>query len=209
MKTNKRGWSNRTFIPFLADEFKSLCAAQQLLTLIDMVKPLDVEPVKVKDFEGKDVWAKPLLVCKKANATRYTALAEDTVSNYFKKVFLDNVEDSSSPGTGAKLSKRFSSHSCRNAVASLLSACAVTDEDIAAHAATTAASLRQTYIRPIDDPYESLPHQCLQVQPFLAAKLLLPWLHTKFEPDGSGRCACSRLLSSKSSMEERASVAKA
>ena len=37
MKTNKRGWSNRTFIPFLADEFKSLCAAQQLLSLRKVV----------------------------------------------------------------------------------------------------------------------------------------------------------------------------
>ena len=78
---------------------------------------------------------------------------------------------------------------------------------IAHHCATSAESLRATYIRPIEDPYVPAPKDlpCVREQPFLAAKLLVPYVHLiTAEGDNSGLLQ----LASKSSMEEQPTGAK-
>ena len=104
------------FIPFLADKYKLLCAASQLLAYLDRVKQLDVAPINVPDLNDKPLLAKPLFICKKNQNSKYTPLKEDTLRNYFKIVFLDNVQDTMFPD--CKLSGQYKPHSCRNAVAS-------------------------------------------------------------------------------------------
>ena len=207
IKQHQGKWTSSTFVPELPPDFKNLCLCYALRRVYNKVLALGskVQQVSARTPDGNNVRLTPLFVFKVGKRKKITSsssnesynfmpLKESTIANYFSEYFTDNTE-------AAKNSKP---HSCRNAVASLLHAMQVPTAEIAAHIQTSAESLQATYIRPISDPYEPIPVDCIAAAAPLALKLWTVFVHHKTSKDGSP-CSCAKLISSNSSMEEQRS----
>jgi hypothetical protein len=197
-KTNKNGWTERIFIPKLADEFRSHCVATLVNSLAKYTKHLDPWKKEIKDINGNKVADTPLFTVVGKGSQNLQA-APATLAKYFRMFFLERMDDPLEPSK--TLSNRFQPHSCRNAVASALASFNVPHSLIATHCATTFASLSKTYICTIEQPLQ-VPHECVKAQPFLSAKLLTPFIHKTTFSEETKACQCSNLVSFKSSIEE-------
>lgn len=184
-KVKKGKWSAFTSIPVLAEEFRHLCAARVLLLLRERVRALDSVPTT--EVLHPDNGTKPKTTPLFITATKaHAPLKDQTIANKFKNGFLKNITDGEK-----KLSAKYKPHSCRNAVASTLSELQVPVNSIANHMQTSAENLTSTYITAVKRDW-TLPRACAAKHEFLAAKLLLPYVH--FQSGGDGKCKCDALL---------------
>ena len=218
IKQQQGKFSEYTWVPRLATQFKDLCmvyAVELLIKKVEQYKQAGRAPSLIMDSQPATplfCYAKKVRAEPDANAvSTLFPLKEGTISNYFKDYFLKQVADpgydsNNRPGCAAessvKLSDQYDSHSCRNAVASLavLAAANVPTVDIAGHMLCTADNLTSTYISPIVDPSD-YPAACLAAHSSLALKLLVPFIHYKTKDETAKTCKCSELTSKASSEE--------
>ena len=213
IKQKQGSWSQSTWVPRLNQQFKDLCMVYAVELLINKIKDFDAAQRPSVEMDGQATTPLFCYVKKVRQAAgddpvpTLFALRENTIANYFKKYFLDQVADAGyaennllDANSSIKLSAQYDAHSCRNAVASLLAAEHVPTVDIAGHMLCSADNLTSTYISPIVDPSD-YPAACLAAHSALALKLLVPFIHHKSKDDATNTCKCSELTSKASSEE--------
>lgn len=199
LKTKQGQWSQWTFVPEFAEEFRHMCLARTIRLYLERLgshgETTSIEASGFSNAAGPAI-ATPLLQYYKTKTRTFKPLAEDTVGNYFKQYFLDNVNRGTKDSH--PLSEEYKSHSARNAVASLMAAIKVPLANIAAHMLTSPESLQKTYIRAIDDP-SRYPTECIEKHTSLVGKMLTPTIHYITLDSDSGECKCSGFLASNAS----------
>ena len=189
-KNRQRQWSPYLFLPCLAPEYHLFCPYRVIKELEKRLATMQVAQVDV--YEGNGV--SPLMgtpvfnwVAKDGGIKR---MATDTISKYYKRVLLDQVE---SEIPAKMLGDFFTGHSARHAVASALYEYGLTPVAIAQHVGTSPATLEKTYIRPVERHWK-YPRRCVEDQPWPALKLMVPHVHwASYVRDKKNICDCTRL----------------
>ena len=193
-KMNKNSWSDYVFVPRLSSQFSNICLCTNIETVIALTSKEQVSQnpgVLHPDKPTTKVKGTPLLVyvaSKKHERVHLQQMAPGTISNYFKRAFLDNVHDG-----GSKLSASHSAHSSRHSVASALNDMGVSVSDISGLTLNSVNTLKSTYIRRVSRQWD-IPPVCISNHQALSVKLLIPFVHFITSGDDGSTCRCASLL---------------
>ena len=189
-KNRQREWSQELFLPCLAPDYQLYCPYRIIKELEARLAKFEIKQVDVYDGEGiSPLWGTPVFNWQADDGT-IQRMAAGTISSYYKKTLLDQVE---APIPGRTLGDYFTGHSVRHAVASALYEYDVQPLAIARHVGCTQATLEKTYVRPVERHWH-YPEACVKAQPWLALKLMVPHVHwTSYVRDKKNICDCTRL----------------
>lgn len=198
-KMRKNAWSPPVFFPKLASRWGRLCVYRALKALLTATHGRQWQCARktlpAPTDTAKMVAAKPLMVYEPSKAQRkkgnfkLDVLGESTIATYFKKAFLAQVQDAD-----GFFAEKYTPHTARHAVASCLADMGTQPNIIAGLTLNAAETLAKTYITQVAREWP-LPQACVDAQPLLPVKLLLPYVHyISTGGDATKPCGCRKVL---------------